>query len=208
MLKIKVCGMTDPLNTRDIVKASPDFIGFIFYPGSKRYVGRIPDESLFMDIPEGIRKTGVFVNEDISVIIETKKRFGLDLVQLHGYESEEYCNSLHKAGLTIIKAFAISNDFNFNIMNNYSESCDFFLFDTKTYNGGGSGEKFNWAKIEEYKTGKPFFLSGGIGPEDASLVRQINHENLFAVDINSRFEVRPGFKDMIKVKAFINEIKQ
>jgi phosphoribosylanthranilate isomerase len=208
MLKVKVCGMTDPLNVREIIKTSPDFLGFIFYPGSKRYVGKTPDRSLFRNIPQGIRKTGVFVNEKIPVLIETKKHFGLDLIQLHGNESAEYCISLHDAGLTIIKAFEINDNFKFNTLNRYSEVCDFFLFDAKTGSGAGSGLKFNWERIKEYQSGKSFFLSGGIDPEDVSLVKQLNNENLFAVDINSRFEIRPGIKDGLKIKKFISEIKK
>jgi len=208
MIKIKVCGMVDPVNLGEIAKTAPDFIGFIFYPGSKRYVGNTPDGSLFRNIPSGILKTGVFVNEEPSLIFEITRCYELDLVQLHGSESAEYCSSLHEAGLTIIKAFEISNNFDFMTLNKYSEVCDFFLFDTKTGSSGGSGSKFDWTKIDEYPLGKPFFLSGGIGPEDASLVKQINHKSLFAVDINSRFEIRPGIKDRNKVEAFINEIKR
>jgi phosphoribosylanthranilate isomerase len=200
--------LVDPVNSREIAKTAPDFIGFIFYPGSKRYVGNTPDGSLFMNIPSVILKTGVFVNEDPAIIIENTRHYGLDLVQLHGNESAEYCNTLHKAGLTIIKAFEISDSFDFVTLNKYSEACEYFLFDTKTGNGGGSGSKFDWTKINEYQLGKPFFLSGGIGPEDASLVKQINHKSFFAVDINSRFEIRPGIKDRDKIGAFINEINR
>ncbi|HPT21428.1 MAG TPA: phosphoribosylanthranilate isomerase [Bacteroidales bacterium] len=208
MLKIKVCGMTDPLNTRDIVKVSPDFIGFIFYPGSVRYVGKKPDESLFKAIPQGILKTGVFVNEDIPVIIDLKKRYELDMIQLHGNEPAEYCNSLHNAGLTVIKAFGINDSFDFAALENYTDACNYFLFDTKTDSRGGSGLKFNWKKIGEYKLEKPFFLSGGIGPDDISSLKQLNHKSFFAVDINSRFEVRPGIKDRSKIEKFINAIKK
>jgi len=186
MIKIKVCGIVDPVNSGEIAKTAPDFIGFIFYPGSKRYVGKTPDGYLFRNIPSGILKTGVFVNEEPSLIIEITSRYGLDLVQLHGNESAEYCNSLREAGLTIIKAFEISDSFDFMTLNKYSEACEFFLFDAKTGNSGGSGSKFDWTKIDEYHLEKPFFLSGGIGPEDASLVKQIDHKSLFAVDINSK----------------------
>jgi phosphoribosylanthranilate isomerase len=208
MIKIKVCGMVDPVNSGEIAKTAPDFIGFLFYPGSKRYVGNAPDESLFRNIPSGIMKTGVFVNEEPALIIEITRRYGLDLVQLHGNESAEYCNSLRKAGLTIIKAFEISDSFDFMTLNKYSEACEFFLFDAKTGSSGGSGSKFDWTKIDEFHLKKPFFLSGGIGPEDASLVKQITHKSLFAVDINSRFEIRPGIKDRDMIEAFINEIKR
>ena len=208
MIKIKVCGMVDPVNLGEIAGTAPDFIGFIFYPGSKRYVGNSPDVSLFRNIPSGILKTGVFVNQESTLIIEITGRYGLDLVQLHGNESVEYCNSLRKTGLKIIKAFEMSDSFDFMTLNNYSEACEYFLFDTKTGIKGGSGSKFNWTKMDEYQLEKPFFLSGGIGPGDALMVRQINHKSLFAVDINSRFEIRPGIKDRDKIEAFINEIKR
>jgi len=208
MLKIKICGMVDKDNTGLIAKTLPDFIGFIFYPGSKRYVGKTPDRSLFNNIPSGILKTGVFVNGEPSLIVETTKSYGLDLVQLHGDESAKYCKSLQKAGITIIKAFGISNSFDFTTLEKYVEVCEYFLFDSKTGNGGGSGSKFDWAKMEEYHLGKSFFLSGGIGPEDAASIRQIKHKSLFAIDINSRFEIRPGLKDKNMIETFINEIKQ
>ena len=207
MLKIKVCGLTDPNNVQEIAKTDPDFMGFIFYPGSKRYVGNKPKDSLFKKIPSGILKTGVFVNEEASVIINTMNSYGLDLVQLHGNESAEYCNSLKKEGLIIIKAFEICAGFNFIPIEQYAEVCDYFLFDAKTGSHGGSGLKFDWNIINEYHLPKPFFLGGGIGPEDTQLIKQINHKYLFAVDINSRFEIKPGIKDSKKVKEFINEIK-
>jgi phosphoribosylanthranilate isomerase len=207
MLKIKVCGLTDPVNTEEMTRTSPDFMGFIFYPKSKRYVGNNPDNSLFQIIPSRILKTGVFVNEEPFKIIETTDLYRLDLVQLHGNESAECCKYLKNNGLTIIKAFEISNSFVFSSLKQYMEVCDYFLFDTKTGLQGGSGLKFDWGKINEYNLNKPFFLAGGIGPEDASMVKQIDHKNLFAVDINSCFEVYPGIKDVNKVKEFIDEIK-
>jgi phosphoribosylanthranilate isomerase len=208
MLKIKVCGLTDPVNTEEIAGTSPDYMGFIFYPGSKRYVGNKPDPSLFSNISEGIQKTGVFVNEEPSRIIETVDIYRLDLVQLHGDESAGYCNILKESGLIIIKAFEISNNLRFMTLDQYMDVCEYFLFDTKTGSQGGSGVKFDWNKINEYKFNKPFFLGGGIGPEDTSVIKKINHKNLFAVDINSRFELRPGIKDSSKVKEFIDEIKR
>lgn len=199
--------MTDPNNVQEIAKTDPDFMGFIFYPGSSRYVGSNLKDSLFRKIPSGILKTGVFINEESSRIIDTVNLYGLDLVQLHGNESAEYCNSLKKVGLIIIKAFGISNGSGFTTLERYMDVCEYFLFDTKTGSHGGSGLKFNWGKINEYHLDKPFFMGGGIGPEDAPLIKQINHKYLFAVDINSRFELRPGIKDIKKVKDFINELK-
>ena len=207
MLKIKVCGLTDPANTKEIAAISPDFIGYIFYPGSKRFVGNKPADSLFRNISADILKTGVFVNEYPSIIIKTMKNYGLHLVQLHGNEPPEHCNSLKEEGLKVIKAFGISNTFNFKTLEQYLEVCDYFLFDAKTEFKGGSGLKFDWNILNDYNLSKPFFLGGGIRPEDSLHIRKLNHEKLFAVDINSCFEISPGIKDLKKVKDFINEIK-
>jgi phosphoribosylanthranilate isomerase len=207
MLKIKVCGLTDPGNVKEIAGTNPDYMGFIFYPGSLRYIGDKPVDSLLRSVPSQIRKTGVFVNEEIKVIIDSVKLFGLDLVQLHGNEPAEYCEYLKNEGLTIIKAFGINNLSDFKILEPYMDVCEYFLFDTKTESYGGSGHKFDWIKINEYYLDKPVFLGGGIGPEDAPLIKQLKHPHLFAVDINSRFETKPGIKEQKKVKDFITEIK-
>jgi len=200
--------MCDPLNVKEIAEAKPDFMGFIFYSGSPRYVGGEPDMDLFLNVPSATQKTGVFVNEDPDKILDLTRRTGIDLVQLHGNEPADYCSQLRSSGIIIIKAFGITEYFDFEKLKPYIPACDYFLFDTKTEKFGGSGLKFDWTKIDEYHLEKPFFLSGGIGPEDASLIKQINHKNLFAVDINSRFEIRPGIKDREKVEAFIDEIKR
>jgi phosphoribosylanthranilate isomerase len=207
MLKIKVCGLTDPENVKEIAVTNPEFMGFIFYPGSLRYIGDKPADSLFRSVPPHIRKTGVFVNEVIQVIIDSVKLFGLDLVQLHGNEPADYCEYLKNEGLTIIKAFGINNESDFKIPESYMDVCDYFLFDTSTAGYGGSGNKFDWTGINKYILDKPFFLGGGIGTEDVPLIKQLNHPQLFAVDINSRFETMPGIKEPKKVKDFINEIK-
>jgi phosphoribosylanthranilate isomerase len=208
MIKVKVCGLTDPDNVQEIAGLIPDFMGFIFYPGSKRFVGNIIKDSLFSNIPSGILKTGVFVNEEPSRILNIMNLYGLDLVQLHGDETAEYCSFLKQEGLKVIKAFSIDENVSFETLEQYLNTCEYFLFDTKSDSTGGSGIKFDWRKISEYTLDMPFFLGGGIGPEDAPLVKQLNHKWLIAVDINSRFEKRPGIKDYIKVKKFIYKIRQ
>ncbi len=207
MLKIKVCGLTDPVNAREIAGTLPDFLGYIFYPESVRFVGNKPAADLFKNIPAGIIKTGVFVNEEPSLVIEKMNSCNLDLVQLHGDEGPEYCNGLKENDLKVIKAVRINNDFNYNTLKQYIDVIDYFLFDTRSGIRGGSGLKFDWKKLIEYHLSIPFFLSGGIGPEDASLIKEISNEMLFAIDINSRFEISPGIKDPEKVKRFIDEIK-
>jgi phosphoribosylanthranilate isomerase len=208
MIRVKVCGMRDAFNIREISDALPDFMGFIFFRGSKRYIGDNPDPGLFSGIPSGIKKVGVFVDENNRRIIEIASMAGLTAVQLHGNESTESCNELKASGLTVIKTFNIGPDFRFNSLEPYSECCDFFLFDTKSETAGGSGKKFGWQRLEEYSLDKPFFLSGGIGPEDSITIRSLHNKGLFAADINSRFEISPGLKDVALVKAFINKIKE
>jgi phosphoribosylanthranilate isomerase len=207
MIRVKVCGLTNPLNVKEIAKLSPDFLGFIFFPLSPRYVGEEPDMKLFCDLPSGIMRTGVFLNENSRQILEISKRIGLDVIQLHGNETPDSCLHLKSRGLTVIKAFSIDNDFNFDSLKIYNQASDFFLFDTKSETAGGSGKKFNWDKLKEYTLGKPFFLSGGIGPEDTGAFKSMVNHGLFAVDINSRFETSPGIKDSVLVKEFIDEIK-
>jgi phosphoribosylanthranilate isomerase len=206
MIKIKVCGISDPLNVIEIAEVKPDYMGFIFHPGSPRYVGREPDRSLFK-VPAGIPKIGVFVNEETSKILDLTLSNGLDMIQLHGKESHSYCSKLRTSGLKIIKAFSIAEYFDFEMLNQYMPVCDYFLFDTKTEKFGGSGIKFNWNILTQYQLDKPFFLSGGIGPDDAGLIRNIENRGFFAVDVNSRFETTPGIKNVTLVKNFINEIK-
>jgi phosphoribosylanthranilate isomerase len=207
MIRVKVCGLTDPLNAMDMVKAGADFIGYIFHRGSKRYVGDNPESGMFRTIPEKTRKVGVFVNENPDKVIEIANRFGIDMVQLHGQEPVGYCRTLRLAGIAVIKAFGVSEDFDFNCLTPFEEACDFFLFDTQSRYHGGSGTKFRWGKLNDYNLDKPFFLSGGIGPGDIQKIREFRHKSFYAADINSRFETAPGIKNAEKVNTFIHDIK-
>lgn len=207
MIKVKVCGMCDPLNVKEIGQTNPDFMGYIFYPGSPRYVGEEPEMAIFHNVPPGIKRIGVFLNEDNHKILNLSNRSGLDMIQLHGNESPVSCLQLKSSGLLIIKAFNIDNEFSFENLNQYMPGCDYFLFDTKSEKPGGSGRKFNWEKLEEYTQDKPFFLSGGIGPEDSGIIKTIENRGFFAVDVNSRFEDAPGIKNVDLVKTFIKSIK-
>lgn len=196
------------MNISEISEAKPDYLGFIFYRYSKRYVGDNPDPGLFQNIPPDIKKVGVFVDEDKRRIIEIASLAGLTAVQLHGNESAELCSELKASGITVIKTFNIGPDFSFSSAEPYKAGCDFFLFDTKSDTAGGSGKKFSWQQLEEYRFDTPFFLSGGISPEDSSRIRSLRNKGLYAADINSLFEISPGVKDAVKVKAFIREIKE
>jgi phosphoribosylanthranilate isomerase len=199
--------MVDPINVVAVAEAEPDFIGFIFYKHSPRYIGEEVELLLSVNLPQGTKKAGVFVDENIDRIVGISKLTGLDLIQLHGNESPAYCSELRSSGLSVIKAINIGNEFNFETLIRYLTVCDYFLFDTKSNNPGGSGRKFDWEKLDEYSLDKPFFLSGGIGPEDADTIKSITTQGFFAVDINSRFETAAGFKDTELVKTFIKEIK-
>lgn len=207
MIKVKVCGMRDAKNIEEISAGGPDMLGFIFHPGSARYVGEQPDPSLFRIAGKGILTTGVFVDVQPETILEVVRRYSLNQIQLHGRESIHECGMLRAAGYSVIKAFALSRDFDFGELASFVPVCDYFLFDTPTTKHGGSGLKFQWELLEKYRLEKPFFLSGGIGPQDARMILDLHHPALYAVDINSKFELSPGIKDIRKVKQFILQIK-
>jgi phosphoribosylanthranilate isomerase len=206
-LKIKVCGITDPSNATEIATLRVDFMGFIFYPGSTRYVGPSPSRELLSCNYENIGRTGVFVDDDHRNIISTVEEYSLDYVQLHGTESVNYCLSLKRAGIKIIKAFKVGSVFDLLVMNDYMDVCDYFLFDTGTGKEGGSGKKFDWTLIYGYHLPKPFFLAGGIGPSDVRRIRELSYPFLHAIDLNSNFEVSPGVKNIEALRSFINELK-
>jgi phosphoribosylanthranilate isomerase len=149
---------------------------------------------------------GVFVDENAFEIMALAKNLGLEWVQLHGNENPKTCQMLKRQGLKIIKAFSVDENFNFAITQQYEKVANFFLFDTKTKSHGGSGEKFDWAILEKYDGHIPFFLSGGIGPDDVESILKINHPKLTGVDINSGFEDAPGLKNIEKLKKFITKI--
>lgn len=166
-LKIKVCGMREKENISQLCKLHPDYIGFIFYSKSKRYVGKKIDNKILKSIPENIKKVGVFVNEDFSELEQIIELNKLNAVQLHGDETPEYCEKAKQKNVIVIKAFRVGAGFNFNAINEYKKYCDFFLFDTMTESFGGSGKKFNWDILKNFDNEKPIFLSGGISLNDA-----------------------------------------
>lgn len=207
-LKIKVCGMRDPENISGVVAALPDFLGFIFYPKSKRFVGPdFSDEALTV-IPGSVMKVGVFVNELPGKVIETCVKLNFTVAQLHGSESPDYCRQIKASGLTVFKAFSVDDSFDFEQLSGYAQVCDYFLFDTKGHLPGGTGLKFNWQLLKEYKGSVPFFLSGGIGPDDLEAIRNFEHPRWRGIDINSGFETVPAIKDVEKVRNFIENIRQ
>ncbi len=202
MYKLKVCGMKYPDNIRQLLELKPDFIGFIFYKKSKRYVGHNLNIKK-LNIPESIKKVGVFVNAEVDEIKENINIHNLNMLQLHGDESPEFCKELKQTGLKISKAFQVDENFDFSVLKPFFSVCDYYLFDTKTKLYGGSGKKFNWKILEKYNNQKPFFLSGGIDLEDVDEIDKLKNLNIFAIDINSKFEISPGVKDIKKNKEFV-----
>lgn len=200
--------MKNPENIEALAALPIDYMGLIFYPKSPRYIENLNSRAL-ETLPESVNRVGVFVNEDVELIERQIEKYKLTAIQLHGNESVEYCLSIrHKYSKhIIIKAFNISENFDFFVTDRYEEICDYFLFDTKTAQYGGSGLKFDWAILNEYEGNLPFFLSGGISFEDVKALKEIAHPRLYALDLNSKFELEPGLKDITRLKQFINQLK-
>ena len=199
--------MRDPENISGVVSALPDYLGFIFYPKSKRFVGFEPSSEIQVIVPDSVKKVGVFVNETPEKVLETVQNWDLNVVQLHGNETPEYCQQIQDSGITVFKAFSIDELFDFEMLDAYSKVCNYFLFDTKGQLPGGTGQKFNWQLLQNYKGDVPFFLSGGIGMEDLEAIRHFGHPRWHGIDINSGFEISPALKDVEKVKYFISGIR-
>ncbi len=207
-LMIKVCGMRDADNIRQVEALMPDMMGFICWEGSRRHVNRLPDY-----LPETCRRVGVFVDPEIGYVKERMKAFRLDLVQLHGQEEPEFCRRVREEGLKsgralqVIKAFRIAPDGPFPRTEDYEADCDFFLFDTRCPTAGGSGRMFDWDVLRDYHGHTPFFLSGGIGPDSAGRLRCFSHPAWAGVDLNSRFETAPALKDVARLSGFIRDFR-
>lgn len=202
---VKICGMKYPENIQAVAALHPDFMGFIFYPKSPRYAEPLSPEVLDA-IPASIKKIGVFVNEDLENILTIVYKYKLNGVQLHGSEMVSMCAQLKEAGLIVIKAFPIAEAINFIPAKRYEGVCDYFLFDTKTDAYGGSGLKFNWEMLDEYSGETPYFLSGGIAADDVEAILKINHPKFTGVDLNSKFEIRPGEKNVELLSVFLDTI--
>jgi phosphoribosylanthranilate isomerase len=205
-MKIKVCGMRNQSNIGELVKLKPDYVGFIFYTKSKRYIGaKIPPE-VHLLIPDHIQKVGVFVDEPFDSLIELYRENRLGMVQLHGNEHPDYCERLKKLDISVIKVFSITKEFDFETIKPYDCHCDYYLFDTGHELRGGSGTKFNWDMLGQYTGNKPFFLSGGIQPADVDEIRRLSHDRLYAIDVNSGFEIEAGIKNIPELKSFFDII--
>ena len=202
-LKVKICGLKYPGNILAVSALKPDFMGFIFYPKSPRYAEPL-DINTLNALPPTIKKIGVFVNENLENILTIAYKYNLDGLQLHGTELVDMCHELKKTGYLVIKAFPIAEAYNFKVTKAYEGACDYFLFDTQTNSYGGSGVKFNWQILKEYTGETPFLLSGGIAADDAEAILKIEHPQFAGIDLNSKFELKPGLKNISLLKEFIS----
>lgn len=217
-MKIKVCGLREPDNILAIAQLPIDFIGFVLYAQSPRVASKkvLPQWlEKNEDELEGIAKVGVFVNAEVDQILNAVHDFQLDYVQLHGDESPEYCRELQTywtissmRSAQIIKAFRVDEAFNFSKTQPYERLCAYFLFDTKGKEYGGTGHRFDWSVLHKYMGMTPYLLSGGIDESMAEEIRLLNFKQMEGIDINSRFEIKPGLKDVAKIERFINKLKE
>jgi phosphoribosylanthranilate isomerase len=198
-MMIKVCGMRDAENIREVEALGIDLMGFIFWPKSSRYVSERPAY-----LPTNCKRVGVFVDEDIESVKRIADDYVLEFIQLHGHESADYCAQLK--GLKLIKAISVSGQDDIATYKTYEGLVDYFLFDTKCPSVGGSGQQFDWSMLSAYDGNTPFLLSGGIGPDDAERLRASHREKCVGIDLNSRFEIGPGLKDINKLKDFLNAL--
>lgn len=214
-MKLKICGMKYQDNITQVANLQPDYLGFIFYKQSKRYFdGNIPE------LPKAIKKVGVFVDAEIDYILSKVKTHKLNAIQLHGNESADFCNEIkyqfersrepNDNPIEIIKVFSIKNEFNFDILKPYEAVCNYFLFDTKGQLPGGNGYTFNWEVLSNYPSQKPYFLSGGIGLNETedikSFLRSPKSKYCYALDVNSKFEIEAGLKNLEKLATFKTDL--
>lgn len=205
-MKVKVCGMREPENIRQVAALGPDYMGFIFYEGSKRFAeGHITPE-LLKELPSSIQKVGVFVNASTEVIKETVSKYGLDAVQLHGRETPRQCTEVKELGVEVIKVFSVDDKFSFENALLYESCADYFLFDTRGKEYGGNGFPFDWELLKDNLSPKPYFLSGGINPDNVQQVDKVRPKP-FAIDVNSGFETEPGLKAVAQVRLLLEQFK-
>ena len=205
-MKLKVCGLKYRDNIRAIAKLQPEYMGFIFYEDSSRFFNdHIPE------ITKTIQKVGVFVNASLDTIKRKIKTHQLQAIQLHGDETPEFCAELKKEAVTLIKVFSINKTFDFSSLSTYESVCDYYLFDTKGPLPGGNGYGFDWSILNNYSSTKPYFLSGGIGLDDVESIKTFFKTKAstycYALDVNSKFEIEPGLKNITELEQFKNELQ-
>ncbi|WP_035694801.1 phosphoribosylanthranilate isomerase [Flavobacterium soli] len=196
-MKIKICGMKYPENIAEVSKLQPDFLGFIFWEKSPRFFDvEIPK------LPDSIQKVGVFVDASLEEIRSKKKQYNLNIIQLHGNETVDFCSNLKQDDILIIKVFSIDDTFDFTALEPFEDVCDYFLFDTKGKMPGGNGTTFNWELLKKYNSKKSLFLSGGIGIEEIIKIKHLNLP-IYAIDLNSKFEIEPGLKNIEQLQEIL-----
>lgn len=210
-MRVKVCGITQKEQLIQLPAIGASFAGFIFYPKSPRYVLRHMTMAQIKK-ENNINKVGVFVNAPIEEVLQMVDECRLHMVQLHGDETPKYCERIADY-ISVIKVFRVSDtDSIVWRIKDYRDVCDMFMFDTEGTGYGGTGKKFNWDKLNEAEIGKPYFLSGGIEPGDVDRLKEFGNEpeakNLFAIDINSRFELTPGVKNLETIKQFTTALNE
>ncbi len=203
---IKVCGLKDRENLLDVCKEKINMVGYNFYKPSPRYVDQLMPDIPVKSGPFEIFKVGVFVNMPYKEICRINEHYHLDYAQLHGDESL-YMVKKVKSIISVIKVFRINDQFDHTVLKKYN-FCDYFLFDKATDKYGGSGMKFDWTIVSEWKIERPFLMSGGIGPEDADEILKIAHPQFKGIDINSKFEISPGIKDVALINKFVTKIRK
>ena len=202
-LLIKVCGITEQQNMQSVLELPIDYVGHIFYQKSKRFLAQpIPQQ-----IPQNIKKTGVFVNSTLQEIKTTIQNHQLNAIQLHGEESIDLVKSLKNENLEIIKVFGIDDQFDWQTISPFLDVVDYLLFDTKSKDFGGTGITFNWEKLQDYPFDKPYFLSGGISLDNIYEAACFQDKRCIGLDLNSKFEIEPGLKDIEKLKKALKIIK-
>ena len=201
-MKVKVCGMTQADNIRQVEALGVDMMGFIFYAKSPRCLRQMPAY-----MPIHAQRVGVFVNERIENIAICAERYGLDYIQLHGDESPEQCHDLRLQGLELIKAFPMATADDLCAVEAYEGLCRYYLFDTKTPQRGGSGSSFDWNLLQQYQGTTPFLLSGGIHPNSYHELNAFHHPQWAGIDLNSRFETAPGVKDPESISTLMEHLK-
>jgi phosphoribosylanthranilate isomerase len=205
-LKIKICGITQLPQLRELDALGIDYAGLIFYDPSPRYVLNKLSGDAVRALSLSLQKVGVFVNAPEDKVMTQIEHYGLDMVQLHGDETPAYCAHIRRQ-CPVIKAFRLGAQTSVDwLVQPYADSCDYFLFDTDTKNYGGSGQQFNWQLLQHATIGKPFFLSGGIGVDDWAAVQHFTHPFLHALDLNSKLETKPGVKDMALVQELMKRV--
>lgn len=204
-MKIKICGMKYLENIQEIARLQPDYLGFIFYKHSPRYMEKQLSKAQVNALPDSLQKVGVFVNESPGKVLKTATDYGLDFIQLHGDESPKTCAFFKEKGLNLIKAIRLNKGNDFSILAPYVPYVDYFLFDSHGDKYGGNGRAFNWKSLDNYTLKTPFFLSGGLNLENLPTALKLSHPQLFGLDVNSGLEESPGQKNILSTQQFITK---